>query len=309
MLILIIAGAAYGYFFWFTEGTLQSADLRNSPCSIPVRIGIGDIDNRFNISHSELQSAISEVALLWSDAAGKTVAEFSNDNNTDISVHLVYAGQQQLTDQERQFSDRLRSERIQIDVMEREYNKKNKRYEEDVSEYEEATRRHQQNIEKLNRWVRQNNDSGGFNEDNLRHFQSRKAEIDRISEQLNRTQSRLITEADELNRMIDELNRKINRKNRLVDEYNETFSGTRKFTQGTYEWNENERSIFIYQFKDMDELKLVLAHEVGHALGIDHVSNPESVMHAMMGNQKSGGLVLTNEDKIAVLEACSEVES
>jgi hypothetical protein len=96
--------------------------------------------------------------------------------------------------------------------------------------------------------------------------------------------------------MISDLNLRINQKNDLVDEYNQTFSGERKFTQGAYEWNQSGKTIQVFQFNSLDELKLVLAHEVGHALGLDHVENPSSIMHYLMGNQKVYGLSLTEDN-------------
>jgi predicted Zn-dependent protease len=60
---------------------------------------------------------------------------------------------------------------------------------------------------------------------------------------------------------------------------------------------------------DEDELMLVLAHEMGHALGIGHVDNPQSVMYRLMGNQARPGLELTEDDRYALMDICNNNDS
>lgn len=49
-----------------------------------------------------------------------------------------------------------------------------------------------------------------------------------------------------------------------------------------------------------DELVLVLAHELGHALGIGHVDEPGAVMHAML---HEGGMLEPGRDRPLELSA------
>ena len=188
--------------------------------------------------------------------------------------------------------------------MENEYTRVNREYEKEVQQYDEDSRELQQRIDRLNEWVRQKNEEGGFNEQDLKQFENRKAEIDQTELYLARQEQALKRKAAELNEKITFLNQKVEAKNRMVDEYNRQFTGVRKFTQGAYEWTNNSRTINIYHFLDMDELRLVIAHEMGHALGIGHVQNPESVMHELMESQNRRDLELTNEDIRALQNVC-----
>lgn len=288
--------------FMVGTGQFENEPQIKTPCSEPITFRLGDIDERFSITKEEVVGLMEEVSELWFDAADTTVIQY--DEEGDISVNLVYAEEQQLSDRERQQRDRLEHEESGITVLENEYTRLNKEYEQEVNQYDEDSRELQESIDQLNEWVRQKNEQGGFNEQDLKQFERRKEEIDQVKMDLARQERALKRKATDLNDQINFLNQKVEAKNRLVDEYNRQFPGVRKFTQGAYEWTNNSRTINIFHFLDKNELRLVIAHEMGHALGMGHVSNPESVMHELMENQNRRELELTGEDIQALQNVC-----
>lgn len=273
-----------------------------SPCSDPLTFRVGEVDERFSISEEELIAIIQEVAGVWSEAADTTIILY--DESGEISVNLVYAEVQQLSDRERQHRDRLEHEEFSIAVLENEYTRMNREHEAEVKQYEQDSRNLQLKINQMNEWVVQKNEEGGFNEQDLKQYENRKAQIERIKQDLAQREIMLKKNAEELNAKIDFLNEKVERKNKLVDDYNRMFTGVRKFTQGAYEWTADNRSINIFHFIDRAELRLVLAHEMGHALGMGHVSNPKSVMYELMGEQSKTDIELTDEDITALDNVC-----
>ncbi|WP_089942832.1 matrixin family metalloprotease [Candidatus Entotheonella palauensis] len=66
----------------------------------------------------------------------------------------------------------------------------------------------------------------------------------------------------------------------------------------------SKRKAPIFQFHDMDDLLLVLAHEMGHALGLNHIEPPEAIMHALMGSQNINDLAPTPADIEALQAMC-----
>lgn len=298
----MIAGAVAILLFMVGTGQFTDETGIESVCAEPLTFRVGNIDERFSITKSEVAGLMNDVAEIWSDAVDTSVIHY--DEEGDISVNLVYAEEQQLSDRERQHRDRLEHEEFSITVLENEYQRMNREYEAEVQQYDKASAELQQSIDRLNQWVRQKNEQGGFNEQDLEQFEQRKAEIDQVKIDLARQEQTLKRKASELNEKITFLNQKVEAKNRLVDEYNREFTGVRKFTQGAYEWTNNSRTINIFHFLDKDELRLVIAHEMGHALGIGHVQNPESVMHELMENQDQKKLELTDEDIQALQNVC-----
>lgn len=298
----MLAGIAAILLFLVGTGQFLDEPPIETACAEALTFRVGNIDERFSITEDEVVRLMTDVAKIWSDAADTTLIRY--DEEGDISVNLVYAEEQQLSDRERQHRDRLEHEEFSITVLENEYQRLNREYEAEVRQYDDESVQLQQTIDQLNEWVREKNDVGGFTEEELTQFERRKAGIDRVRIDLAQQERTLERKAAELNEKITFLNQKVASKNRLVDEYNRQFPGVRKFTQGAYEWTNNSRTINIFHFLDDDELRLVIAHEMGHALGIGHVSNPESVMHEMMESQDRRELELTEQDIQALRNIC-----
>jgi hypothetical protein len=115
------------------------------------------------------------------------------------------------------------------------------------------------------------------------------AEIDYLRPQFERNQSQDLA---------DRINRSIRHYNRLITTYNQT--PQTEIKQGSYRAN-----MEIYAFADTTDLKVVIAHEFGHALGIGHVDVPEAVMKArsMIGTVST--LRLQPADIDALKKSCS----
>jgi predicted Zn-dependent protease len=83
--------------------------------------------------------------------------------------------------------------------------------------------------------------------------------------------------------------------------YNALYGAHHRFHKGEYDG----KAITIYQYQDLNDLILILAHELGHALGLAHVNNPKAVMHEILGDQDLNPLTLTSADVRALHAACS----
>jgi len=275
-----------GYFF-----------LSSAPCGIPLTYRIGSIDDSFGLTESQARAALSDAEAMWEGAVGQDV--FVYDPESSFTVNFVYDERQQLTDEEKTLRHQLDTQKNLNESIREEYELYAAAYEELKSAYEKRERAYTRELEAYNETVAEWNTKGGAPEEEYAR--------------LNREQERLATEGEELNEMVEELNGLVDSLNalgqqgdslvttynKIVEDYNDRFDLEREFTQGDYQGE----FINIYEYADGAELRIVLAHELGHALSIDHVEGPQSIMYYFMGAQ-SLSTGLTPEDVEAFEEKC-----
>ncbi len=80
-----------------------------------------------------------------------------------------------------------------------------------------------------------------------------------------------------------------------------TISGE-EFEEGKYIRDKDGTRIYIYAFQDKTELMRTLIHEFGHALGLEHTENPDSIMYR--SNNTSQNISLTREDLAELKKVC-----
>ena len=124
-------------------------------------------------------------------------------------------------------------------------------------------------------------------------MEQEKSSLDAQRTVLNQTAADLNALGNRINAIATELNID-------VDIHNQRFGEAREFDQGDY----FDSRINIYQFEGISDLRLVLAHELGHALSINHVENPKSIMYYLMEKQDLGNPVLSREDREAFVIRC-----
>ncbi len=91
-------------------------------------------------------------------------------------------------------------------------------------------------------------------------------------------------EIAQFNQKINQLNQQVDALNQLnqdidisIQQFNARFQ-PRLFDKGFL----MVRPFAIYEFSSKDDLRLTLAHEFGHALGLAHHDDPYALMHPML---------------------------
>jgi hypothetical protein len=219
-----------------------------------------------------------ESSSLWENALGKKLFQYNKEaNQEDLTVNLIYDERQALTDQNKLLGTEIENTKDTAKKLELEYESMKIIFLRIKDEYTSGVDNFTLRQKKYNDTVAYWNEKGGAPQADYDALTLEKGQLQKVADTLTQKHNTLIA-------MLADINAKITRHNELIIFANENInennsSANKKFTEGNY--NSGTNKIIIYQFTDDIKLKRVLAHEFGHALGIDHAKNNQSIMYAI----------------------------
>lgn len=282
-LILLIGGSG-----WYI--------YEQRPCA-PLTYYISSVDPRFGVSTTTVAELAEEGAFLWNTASGKQLLTRSTEPvRGAIPISLIYDERQQIVEESQAISSaqsqdaRLRAE---FDAATARYQAHQAAYERDKAAFEKAAAQYDAQVRKTNQ-------AGG----------ATPAEFAALSAQrqsLQQQQANLNAQVDELNAENAALRGQMEAYNLRVQQTNEevaTFNAEAEedFNAGEYRSDVSGARIQIYEYANKTQLMRVLSHELGHALGLEHVATTDSIMHPYNTSSKT---VLTAEDTAELKRACT----
>lgn len=279
---------------------VQLASLPLIPCEAPLPWRIGTIDDRFDISEDTAREVASEATELWEQSSEHNL--FVYDEEADFVINFVFDERQQVADQAEQYRYQLDTQEESNEQIQKRYEALKDRYTRLQATYEKQSTSFDTKLNLYNQKVSHYNQNGGAPGDVFEELEAEKQQLDADRKKLNTLANTLNDLVDELNAVSEKGNLLVTEYNQKVNTYNESFAYQEGFTQGDYQGDQ----INIYKFSSLPELRLVLAHEFGHALTIGHVENERSVMHYLMEAQPLEPTTLTIEDEIALERVCEE---
>ncbi len=265
-------------------------DRISHPLDTRLRYRIGEVDPRFNLSQSQVQDLAQQAAEIWHVGTLKSL--FVYDPYAKLTINLIY--------DERQAESNARSQEMKIleNTQQYTHNEKHK-IQQIQTELEIANREldmqkanYQSKVDQYNQLVNSINQAQQNMDVNAR-FQ-----LDQQKDQLMTEQVQLKQQLDNynqkvyaLNQQVEQLNSVNQQFNQSVDRFNTRFQ-PRQFDKGVFDG----RSINIYEFESNNDLRVTIAHELGHALGLLHNDDPKALMYPMMKEQDLQNFKLTTAD-------------
>jgi hypothetical protein len=235
------------------------------PCSHPISYAIGAVDGRFGIGASTLLADTKAAAAIWNKAAGRTVLVY--DPKAGLKINLIYDA-------------REANAKLGTQIAEKQAEEDSARATLDASQAQLATAQTAYNQE-----VSAINARGGATRSEVVALAAKRDALKSLEDSL---ASRVAV----FNASVDALNA-------VVAEYNQTAGHT--FEEGNYVRDSSGEHINIFEFVGNIQLKRVLTHEFGHAIGLDHNTDPKSIMFA---KNESGNLVPTASDLFSLRAIC-----
>lgn len=275
------------------------AHLFSAPtvCEKPLTYAIGSIDGRFGVGVVTLQEAVTAAEKLWENGTGFDL--LSRDDNASLKINLVFDERQIKTIEEARFKAKLDQEHTLYQGLVAQYDTLVAVQEKRLDEYNASGALYDKRLTNYNTQVTYWNSAGGAPEKVYNEFAKERSDLERLQQELENERQELNQQNANINALTDKINMYASTFNKSVDSYNTTFT-EEQFEQGQY----TGTMINVFQFDDLSDLEIVLAHEFGHAFGIDHLSNPTAIMYYLMEKQDTERPELTAEDVAALRGVC-----
>ncbi len=298
--LLILIGCGW-YFRVPLKGFAKIAEARLFPCTAPIPYTFSGFDSRFGISRNDFNEAVRQAEHLWDTAAGKDLFVYDPSGAPgDLTINLVY-------DQRQEATDKLRELGLQIDDTEKSYADLNAKYSALKASYDSGkaalddliaqyNKRKDAYEAKVSYW----NSRGGASGATYQTLETERKALVTMAAQIKTDETSLNALADNINSLIVVLNRIARDLNLSAERYNTAGAG-QEFEEGVYESSALTRAITIYQFDTHEKLTRVLAHEMGHALGLEHNDDPQAIMYRLNQGQNAA---LTAADMSELKKLC-----
>jgi hypothetical protein len=214
-----------------------------------------------------------------------------------MRINLIFDSRQESLLKAKEQKAMIDESGFSFDMLKSDYERKSGAVERERSTYEESAQAYKTHLEDYNARVTRWNNGENRTESEAQSLEARKKELDQELALLEPKRVSLKTNVDELNVLGERISAVAKKYNLEVEVFNGTYVNQREFEKGVFDG----RGIDIYEFDKEEDLKMALVHEFGHALGLEHVDNPRSIMYRKLAAQDINDIHLTSEDLTQLL--------